>query len=90
MATQSETECISRTLMKECGCYLKKELEFDIYSCEANHILIVERKESWGDHCMTEVACPFDKFIAEYRTTVKEPELPEAIQRFITERKGES
>ena len=72
----------------------KKELEFDVYSCEGRHLLITERKPDWevtkAQAVMIEVGCPFCRQVAEYRTTVKEPELSEAIQRFISERKVKS
>jgi len=63
------------------------EIEFDVYSCEGGHLIFMERREKWGADAMTEIGCPFCRNVAEYRTTVKEPELPEAIQRFILERK---
>jgi hypothetical protein len=68
----------------------EKAPEFDIYTCENGHLLIVERKPEWGGDAMTEVGCQFCRGVAEYRTTAKEPELYEAVQRFIIERKGDS
>lgn len=63
------------------------ELEFDIYSCEHEHLLIVERKRNWNYFVKYEVGCPFCRAIADYRTTVKVPELEQAIQRYVSERK---
>jgi hypothetical protein len=78
-------QTVIKTLIKK---NVETDIEFDIYSCENEHLLIIERKPSWKDQVKVMVGCSVCKAITEYRTTVKEPDLPEAIQRFIVERKG--
>ncbi len=61
--------------------------EYDVYECEGNHKILIERKPEWnredGLECMEGICCPACKEVATYDGTVliEEPLTPFSPKR---------